>query len=63
MSLQHKTLAEAKAIIEHVYASENRVGFTGLKDIDDVPFINEQQVVDVITDHPEQCKLAGPSSN
>ena len=58
-SAAQKTLAKAKANhIAHVYASENRVGFAGLKDIDDVPFINEQQVVDVITEHSAAMQVS-----
>ena len=58
-SAAQNTLAKAKANhVEHVYASENRIGFAGLKDIDDAPFINEQQVVDVITNHPAAMQVS-----
>lgn len=58
-SAAQKTLAKAKANhVEHVYAFENRIGFASLNSTDDVPFINEQQVVDVIANHPAAMQVS-----
>lgn len=59
VSAAQATLAQAKANhLEHVYAWKNRVGFANLKRMSEAPFINEQQVVDVILDHPAAMQVS-----
>lgn len=59
VSAAQATLAQAKANhLEHVYAWKNRVGFANLKSMSEASFINKQQVVDVILDHPAAMQVS-----